>query len=117
MDFGESLGRLLRERGLKQSDLCRMSGIPSSAMSNYIAGKKVPTLTNAIAIADALAISLDELAGRVPPKRTIERELLTCFRDLSDEGQEVAVNTVRGLGVSYKKRYEPNQVAVPAGVA
>lgn len=82
-------------------------------MSNYVAGKKVPTLTNAIAIADALAISLDELAGRSAPKRTIERELLACFRDLSDEGQEVAVNTVRGLGVSYKRRYEPHPAAAP----
>lgn len=104
MDFSESLNRILQSRGLKQADLCRMSGIPSSAMSNYLSGKKVPTLTNAIAMADALAISLDELAGREPPKRVIERELLAQFRELSDEGQEIAVNTVRGLGVTYKKR-------------
>lgn len=62
-------------------------------------------------MADALQISLDELAGREAPKRAAERELLAHFRNLSDEGQEVAVNTVYGLSATYKKRYQPDAVA------
>lgn len=117
MEFCDSLKRILREQGLKQADLCRMSGVPTSAMSNYVSGNKVPNLTTAILIADALAISLDELAGREPPKRVIERELLTQFRELSDEGQEIAVNTVSGLALNYKKRLAPVDVEGAQGVA
>lgn len=111
MEFHDSLSRIAASRGLTQADLCRMSGIPTSLMSNYFNGKRSPTLTNAIAMADALQISLDELAGREAPKRAVERELLTHFRNLSDEGQEVAVNTVYGLSATYKKRYQPDAVA------
>ena len=107
MELNEALNQILSNRGLKQADLCRMSGIPSSLMSHYLAGKKIPTLTNAIAMADALQISLDELAGREAPKRVIEQRLLSDFRELSDEGQEVAVNTVYGLRSVYKKRHQP----------
>lgn len=107
MEFNEALNQILSNRGLKQADLCRMSGIPSSLMSHYLAGRKIPTLTNAIAMADALQISLDELAGREAPKRVIEQRLLSDFRELSDEGQEVAVNTVYGLRSVYKKRHQP----------
>lgn len=113
MEFREALQQILKCRGIKQADLCRMSGVDSSLMSNYVSGKKTPTLTNAIAMADALQISLDELAGREAPKRVIEQRLLSDFRELSDEGQEVAVNTVYGLRSVYKKHH-PVRVAETA---
>lgn len=106
MNFKDSLQQILNNRGLKQADLCRMAGIDTSLMSNYVSGKKVPTLVNAIAMADALQISLDELAGREAPKRVIEQRLLSDFRELSDEGQEVAVNTIYGLRSVYKKHHQ-----------
>ena len=88
MEFNEALKRILRDRDLKQADLCRMSGIDTGLMSLYLRGKRTPTLTNAIAMADALQISLDELCGRETPKRVIENRLLSDFRELSEEGQE-----------------------------
>lgn len=69
MEFSENLRQIASSRQLSQADLSRMSGIPSSLMSNYFNGKRSPTLTNAIAMADALQISLDELAGREVPRR------------------------------------------------
>lgn len=113
MEFSESLTRILRSRGLRKADLSKMSGVADSAISDYCNGKKEPTLTKAIAMADALQISLDELTGREVPKRVIERELLSNFRELSDEGQEIAVNTVYGLRSVYKKPH-PNRVAASA---
>ena len=107
MGFSESLNRLLQERGIRKAQLSRMTGISDSNISDYASGKKVPSLTNAIAMADALAVSLDELAGRSAPKRVIEGALLSEFRNLSDAGQEVAVATVRGLGVTYGRLAEP----------
>lgn len=106
MEFHDSLRQIMKQRDLKQADLCRMSGIDTGLMSLYVNGKRSPTLTNAIAMADALQISLDELAGREAPKRVIEQRLLSDFRELSDEGQEVAVNTVYGLRSVYKKHHQ-----------
>lgn len=116
METKDALARAISERGWSQADLCRRTGIPSSAMSRYLSGESDITLSRAIAIADAMAISLDELVGRTPPKRVIERELLAQFRELSDEGQEIAVNTVRGLAMSYKKR-AASVLVEEAGVA
>ena len=64
MEFKENLKQLLIEKNMKQADLCRLSHIQTSLMSEYINGKKSPTIGNAIQIADALDISLDTLAGR-----------------------------------------------------
>lgn len=113
MEFADVIKRIASDRQLTQADISRMSGIPTSLMSNYFNGKRSPTLTNAIAMADALQISLDELAGREAPKRVIEQRLLSDFRELSDEGQEVAVNTVYGLRSVYKKHH-PVRVAETA---
>ena len=64
MGFNENLKLLLLEKSMKQADLCRMTGIQTSLMSEYINGRKSPTIGNAILIADALNISLDDLVGR-----------------------------------------------------
>lgn len=61
--FSDILRDLLKKQNLKQADLCRMTGIQSSLVSDYLAGKKSPTIGNAILIADALHISLDSLVG------------------------------------------------------
>lgn len=64
MGFNENLKLLLLEKNMKLADLCRMAGIQTSLMSEYINGRKSPTTGNAILIADVLNISLDNLAGR-----------------------------------------------------
>lgn len=64
MGFNDNLKLLLKDRNLKQADLCRMTGIQTSLMSDYLGGKKSPTIGNAILIADALNISLDTLVGK-----------------------------------------------------
>lgn len=63
MGFNENLKLLLLEKNMKQADLCRMTGIQTSLMSEYINGRKSPTIGNAILIADALNISLDDLVA------------------------------------------------------
>lgn len=63
VDFQEKLITVLSEHGMTQADLCRASGIPTSLMSNYYKGKSKPTLDNAVAIAQAIGITLDELVG------------------------------------------------------
>ncbi|MCU5977937.1 helix-turn-helix domain-containing protein [Clostridioides difficile] len=64
MDFSTNLRNILEKKQLKQADLCRMTGIQTSLMSDYIKGKKSPAISNAILIADALNMSLDILVGK-----------------------------------------------------
>ena len=91
MEFNESLKRLLIEKNMKQADLCRLAHIQTSLMSEYINGKKSPTIGNAIQIADALDISLDVLAGREERVRYSESvpnvyvsQLNDCMNGLSE---------------------------------
>ena len=107
MSFSDSLEAIMFERGLKQADICRMTGIDSGLMSNYMNKKKAPSLSNAVLIADALAISLDDLCGRNAPSTAAQRELLAFFGQLNEEGQESAIRMVQGLTSVdvYKKSY------------
>lgn len=40
VDFTTNLKKLLQERNMRQAELCRITKIPSSLMSDYMQGKK-----------------------------------------------------------------------------
>lgn len=95
MSFSDVLRYLLFKRGITQADVCRLTGIPTSLMSNYIKGVKSPTLTNSIKLAQAFNITLDELAGLSLPdaqdKTVLSEEeypIMTKYRRLNDSGKE-----------------------------
>jgi transcriptional regulator with XRE-family HTH domain len=97
-DAAKRIESLLEQHGLKQADLCRMTGIETSLMSNYIKGKSSPKLSNAITISKAFGMSLDEfvLMARSEPQgqssssyrlNDNELTLVANYRNLNDEGQ------------------------------
>lgn len=96
MNFSETLKRLLNDRGLKQADLCRMTGIQTSLLSEYLSGKKSPAIGNAIKIANAFAISLDALVGKEPLPLAADEEvpgsmakkLIALIEGMSEEEQK-----------------------------
>lgn len=104
MNFNENLMQLLINRNLKQADLCRMTGIQTSLMSDYLRGKKSPTIGNAILIADAFNISLDTLVGKninsdskkdLNSKRLVE--LYEVAKELSDNEILFLLDTIKAL--------------------
>ena len=104
MEFNESLKRLLIEKNMKQADLCRLAHIQTSLMSEYINGKKSPTIGNAIQIADALDISLDVLAGREERVRYSESvpnvyvsQLNNCMNGLSENECTFVMDVIRAM--------------------
>lgn len=62
--IGASIHAHRKRAGLTQRKLGELAGIGISNISSYENGK-IPCLYNAIAIADALRVSLDDLIGRV----------------------------------------------------
>ena len=103
MNFAESLQALLKNRNMRQADLCRLTGIRSSLMSDYINGKKSPTIRNAVLIADALHISRDTLVGREPDPcqpqgdMAILSELLQEIKGLPKKEQLYLLDVIRAL--------------------
>lgn len=104
MGFNDNLKLLLKDRNLKQADLCRMTGIQTSLMSDYLGGKKSPTIGNAILIADALNISLDTLVGKdaysSPEEQQSSKvlaELYEVAKGLSEEEQLYLLDMVKAL--------------------
>src|ERR1051326_2072224 len=68
MAMGVGLKKLRQERGLSQAQLAQLSGIPKGTLLQWEYGLRTPMLDAAVRLADALEITLDELAGREPPK-------------------------------------------------
>ncbi len=66
MSIGNRLRQAMHARNIRQADLSEKSGVSQSLISDYCNDKKVPSLSNARAIAEALGVSLDELADRDP---------------------------------------------------
>lgn len=88
MKFSEKLKKLLEEKKIKQADLCRMTGIQTSLMSDYIGGKKSPSISNAILISDAFGMSLDNLVGREKPEElvtNIQKLAISQIQKMDDE--------------------------------
>ena len=61
--FTENFREIRERRGYSLNRLQDVTGIRRATLSNYQSGRVSPPLNRLIAIADALHVSLDELAG------------------------------------------------------
>ena len=85
----------LQEKNMKQSELVKITGLPKSAISQYVSGKHEPTQTPVYLIAKALDVSEAWLMGYDVPKTRAERiktvvtpeekKLLDKYAELSTE--------------------------------
>lgn len=66
MEFSEVIKTRRNALGWSQADLAREAGIDVRQIRRYEAGESQPTLTAAKALADALDVSIDTLAGGIP---------------------------------------------------
>ena len=67
--FSERLKQLRAAAGITQQRLADLAGLSIGAIREYEQHLRYPILPNAAALADALGVTLDELAGREPPAR------------------------------------------------
>ena len=96
-------------KGLKQSDLCRLTGIPKSAISQYVSGAFEPKQDRIYLLSKALNVSEAWLMGLdVPMERQIikespsedsisegEKMLLDLFRRVPEEQQQLVLQMIR----------------------
>ena len=103
MKFHERLNKIMKEKGINQAQLCKLSGIATSAMSHYVRGDTDPSFTKVLAIAKALDVPVDELAsdefsssGYTVPVLTLnwdERTLIKFFRKMDGDYQTMLLKT------------------------
>ena len=92
--IGDSIHAHRKRAGLTQRKLGELARIGISNISSYENGK-IPCLHNAIAIADALRVSLDDLIGRVvmdcptltPPNEPLTLEQLRGMDQRACKGE------------------------------
>jgi transcriptional regulator with XRE-family HTH domain len=65
MDISEVIKHRRAELGLSQTELAKAAGISLRQLARYEAGEQQPVLSAAVALTDALHISLAQLAGQV----------------------------------------------------
>lgn len=65
MTYGEMLQTFLDEKGMTSADIARALGVPRSSINYVMHGDHEPTLGRAKAIADALGVTLQEMADRM----------------------------------------------------
>lgn len=95
-------------KGVRQSDLCRLTKIPKSALSQYISGAYEPKQDRIYLIAQALNVSEAWLMGldvpmerqksSSPDKVTLtegEQVLLSLFRRVPEEQQQLVLQMIR----------------------
>lgn len=106
MTFKTRITEILEEQNLKQADLCRMTGISTALMSNYVTGKASPSLDNAMAIANALGVTLDYLVGHKTDVLSLSKEkakLISVFDRLNPDGQNLLFRILDSLSLSHAK--------------
>lgn len=95
-------------RGMKQSDLCRMTKIPKSAISQYLSGDFEPKQDRIYLIAQTLDVSETWLIGydvpmerETPPPLTKEslsegeKALLDLFNRVPEDQQKLVLQMIR----------------------
>ena len=109
MDISATIKKLCEERKISVNSLEKMTGIGRGNIGRW--DRVSPSFDKVVAVADALGISLDELAGRptrVPQVALAEKELLDAFRDLNDEAQAFLLDQAKLFASSGKYKKAPS---------
>ena len=107
--IADRISKALKLRNMKQSYLCKLTGIPKSALSQYISGAFEPKQDRIYLISKTLNVSEAWLMGydvpmeRDPPPTPSdeielsegERMLLELFRQVPEHQQDLVLQMIR----------------------
>ena len=95
VDIGDVIRQRRRELGMSQGDLAEAVGVRTRQVARYEAGEQQPVLSVAVAIADALGISIAKLAGRISSGLDLNGEWWAAWQTSKDNIEYVACQEVR----------------------
>jgi len=106
MTIGERIKNLRISAGLTQEELAQRIGVKKQNISRYENGRVEPNIRTAKKIADALGVTIEEMAVGVSvlPPLTLtpdETQLVTDYRSLTRPGQEYIRQTMAMAKQSY----------------
>lgn len=118
MKTSEKIKHLRLSKGLSQEALGDLVGVKKAVISKYETGRVVNIKRSTLQrLADALGVSpadlLDDVEHTSPIELTAsEQALLDAFRQLNEDGQDLALSTLLGLvaGGQFKKTIIENSV-------
>jgi transcriptional regulator with XRE-family HTH domain len=97
MDMSEVLKARRAELGLSQAGLAEAAGVNVRQIARYESGEQQPVLNVAVKLADALAISLAELAGQVTHGLDLGGEWHAGWEIFRDGERRFAIQPVDAL--------------------
>ena len=83
--FKKRVKDIMQNKGLKQSDLAKMTGIAEATISRYCNGRRTPNIKALVKIAKILNVSTDYLLGI----KDDNRKWIPCSKRLPEEGEIV----------------------------
>lgn len=87
-NFSEKLKELMKIKGLNQSELSELCGVSQNSISRWLSGKAEPSISNTIAVARALGVTVADLTGEEPLElKPADRKLLA----LPEEDKQIAL--------------------------
>lgn len=95
VEMSEVLKRRRAELGLSQADLAEAVGVDKRQIRRYEAGEQQPVLSVAVAIAEALKISVGELAGIPTHKVDLSGEWWASWQTFKDGEQVITLQEVQ----------------------
>ena len=94
--FGAIIRRLREDLGLSQSELARNAGVHLRQIRRYESGEQQPVLPVAVRLADALGVSVNELAGKPIDRVQLDGTWWAAWQTFN-QGQEVIATQPVGL--------------------
>lgn len=89
VDFSEVIRRRRAELGLSQAQLAMAVGVDARQIRRYESGEQQPLLSVAVAIADALDISIAQLAGKISHQLDLSGEWWATWQTWKDDAPRI----------------------------
>ena len=71
----DRLKEIMNERNMSQSELCRITGISKSTLSQWVSGTRTPKADGLYMLAKALNVNETWLMGKDVPKNILDAEI------------------------------------------
>jgi transcriptional regulator with XRE-family HTH domain len=94
MDISDVIRSRRAALGLSQTELARAAGVSVRQLARYEAGEQQPVLGAAVALADALSISLAQLAGQVTHDLDLSGEWWAAWQTWKDGVHRIDTHTL-----------------------